>query len=49
LKAILRAPNFTSDNLKRAIIESMDIKPEKHEFNLQEQPVIFRYMNMTGG
>jgi cyclic pyranopterin phosphate synthase len=49
LKAILRAPDFTFDNLKRAIIESMDIKPEKHKFNLQEQPVIFRYMNMTGG
>ena len=49
LKAVLRASDFSSDNLKQAIIESMDIKPEKHEFNLQEQPVIFRYMNMTGG
>jgi cyclic pyranopterin phosphate synthase len=49
LKAILRAPDFNSENLKRAIIASMQIKPEKHEFNVKEQPVIFRYMNMTGG
>jgi cyclic pyranopterin phosphate synthase len=49
LKAILRSPDFTVGNLKQAIIASMDIKPEKHEFDIKEQPVIFRYMNMTGG
>jgi GTP cyclohydrolase subunit MoaA len=27
----------------------MQIKPEKHEFNLQEQPIILRHMNATGG
>jgi GTP 3',8-cyclase len=27
----------------------MLIKPEKHDFNIHEQPVILRYMNMTGG
>ena len=49
LKTILRAPDFSSEKLKQAIIDSMEIKPEKHEFNVKEQPVIFRYMNMTGG
>jgi cyclic pyranopterin phosphate synthase len=27
----------------------MLIKPEKHEFELKEQPVIMRYMSATGG
>jgi cyclic pyranopterin phosphate synthase len=49
LKEIIRAPNVTSDTIKQAIIDSMEIKPEKHEFNVKEQPVILRYMNMTGG
>ncbi|MCX7073983.1 MAG: GTP 3',8-cyclase MoaA [Methylococcales bacterium] len=49
LKEILRSPNFSSENLKQAIIDSMEIKPEKHEFNVKEQPIILRYMNMTGG
>ncbi len=49
LKAILRSPDFTTKKLKQAIIESMEIKPEKHEFNVKEQPIILRYMNMTGG
>ena len=49
LKEILRSENFSVEKLKQVIIDSMQIKPEKHEFNIQEQPVIFRYMNMTGG
>lgn len=49
LKEILRSPDFNSDKLKQTIIDAMEIKPEKHEFNVKEQPVIFRYMNMTGG
>ncbi len=49
LKAILRSSDMNSKNLKQAIIESMEIKPEKHEFNVNEQPIILRYMNMTGG
>ena len=35
--------------LKTAIVESMEIKPEGHDFNLSVQPVILRHMNMTGG
>jgi GTP 3',8-cyclase len=49
LKHVLRAYPGESLHLKQAIIQSMQIKPEKHEFNLHEQPVILRYMNATGG
>ncbi len=49
LKQVLRANAGDMDVLKQAIIDAMLIKPEKHEFNIHEQPVILRYMNMTGG
>jgi len=49
LKAVAR--QFPGDMLrmKQAIIDAMQIKPEKHEFNIHEQPVILRRMNATGG
>ena len=53
LRSILRTTNTNSDqiqtNLQYAIIESMKIKPEKHEFTLNETPQILRFMNTTGG
>ncbi len=49
LKRVVRANPGNMDALKRAIIDSMQIKPEKHEFDLKEQPVILRHMNATGG
>ena len=49
LKEVLRAYPGDKDKLKQTIIDAMLIKPEKHEFNIHEQPVILRYMNMTGG
>jgi cyclic pyranopterin phosphate synthase len=49
LKQIIRANPGNSVVLKQAIVDAMQIKPEKHEFNINEQPVILRYMNMTGG
>lgn len=49
LKHVLRAHPGDLESVKQAIIASMQIKPEKHEFNLSEQPVIFRHMNVTGG
>lgn len=49
LKKVLRANPGNTIILKQAIIDAMLIKPEKHEFNVNEQPVILRYMNMTGG
>jgi cyclic pyranopterin phosphate synthase len=49
LKQVLRTNPGDMLALKQAIVEAMHIKPEKHEFNIHEQPVILRYMNMTGG
>ncbi len=49
LKQVLRTSPGDGAALQQAIIEAMQIKPEKHEFNIHEQPVILRYMNMTGG
>lgn len=51
LRQILRHEN--SDNiqaaLRQAILNSMHIKPKKHEFNLADEPQILRFMNATGG
>jgi GTP 3',8-cyclase len=49
LKAVVRANPGDISMLKLAIIDAMQIKPEKHEFNIHEQPVILRHMNATGG
>lgn len=49
LKAVLRANPDDDLPLQQAIIDAMAIKPEKHEFDLKAQPVIFRHMNATGG
>jgi N-acetylmuramoyl-L-alanine amidase len=49
LKQLMRSADYKVADLKQAIIDAMLIKPERHEFNLHEQPVIMRYMNMTGG
>lgn len=38
----------SDDDLEAAIVQAMDLKPERHEF--REQPTkLVRYMNMTGG
>ncbi|MCX7098775.1 MAG: GTP 3',8-cyclase MoaA [Methylococcales bacterium] len=49
LKHVMREHPGNTDLLRQTIIDAMLIKPEKHEFNIHEQPVILRYMNMTGG
>ena len=41
LKAVLRANPGNMTILKQAIVNAMLIKPEKHEFNIHEQPVIW--------
>ena len=35
--------------LQECIRKAMDLKPERHFFNLEEEPHILRFMNMTGG
>jgi len=49
LKRVVRANPGNMAKLKRAIIDAMKIKPEKHEFDLEEQPIILRHMSATGG
>ncbi len=49
LKKVIRANPGNRDKLKQAIIEAMLIKPEQHEFDLTEQPIILRHMSATGG
>lgn len=49
LKAVVRQYPDDMQALKHAIIDAMQIKPEKHEFNIHEQPVILRHMSATGG
>jgi len=49
LKQVLREHPGDLAALKQAIINAMQIKPEKHEFNLHEQPIILRHMSVTGG
>ena len=49
LRRVVRANPTDDAVLRRAIVDSMSIKPAGHDFNLQEQPVIFRHMNHTGG
>lgn len=49
LKRVVREQPGDIAALKQAIVAAMQIKPEKHEFNIHEQPVILRHMNATGG
>jgi len=49
LKAIMRQSPNDETRIKQAIIDAMQLKPEKHEFDLKEQPIIMRHMNSTGG
>ena len=49
LRRELRAHPGDEEHLRRAIIAAMDLKPKGHEFQLEGQAVVMRYMNMTGG
>ncbi len=50
LKAVLRAHPGDTERLRQALIDSMDLKPERHWFDLDDdEPQVVRFMNMTGG
>ena len=49
LRRALRGNPTDDDAVKWAIVRAMSIKPRGHDFDLREQPVIFRHMNVTGG
>ena len=49
LRHVIRSHPGDMAKLKQTIRDSMLIKPEGHEFEITEKPVILRHMNMTGG
>lgn len=49
LKQVLRAHPGEIEPVKQAIIDAMVLKPERHYFDLSEEPQIVRFMNTTGG
>ena len=49
LKHVVRSKPHDLHALKQAIVDSMAIKPKGHDFDLSEQPLIFRHMSHTGG
>ncbi len=49
LRALLRDPAVDDATLQQAIIAAMDLKPEKHHFDLDAETDIVRFMNTTGG
>ena len=49
LRDLMRNQDADINALTQAVNASMAIKPERHYFDLTEQPQIVRFMNMTGG
>ncbi len=49
LRHVVRANPGDDDVLEQAIIDSMQIKPRGHDFNLNSAEVLLRHMNLTGG
>lgn len=49
LKAVLRANPGHPEKLEKAIIEAMKLKPYKHNFEINDDVQVVRFMNMTGG
>ncbi|MGR8947392.1 MAG: GTP 3',8-cyclase MoaA [Gammaproteobacteria bacterium] len=49
LREIVRRNPGDMAALKAAVQRSMALKPQGHEFDLTEKPIIFRHMNTTGG
>lgn len=49
LRAVLRSGPPDLDRLQAAIVAAMALKPERHVFDIQAQPIILRHMNATGG
>lgn len=49
LRAVVRQYPGQLEPLRSAIVQAMALKPERHEFSLDGEPQIVRFMNMTGG
>ena len=49
LKAVLRAHPGQPQRLEKAIVEAMKLKPYRHNFEVNDDVQVVRFMNMTGG
>jgi len=49
LRRVIRANPGDLTDLKQTLVKAMAIKPKGHNFELNKEPQILRYMNMTGG
>ncbi len=49
LRRVLRGYPEGDQKLRQTIIDSMDLKPERHHFSSDGDVEILRFMNMTGG
>ncbi len=49
LRHVVRANPGDAQALEEAIIDSMQLKPEGHNFDLNSQSILLRHMNLTGG
>ncbi len=49
LREALRTSENPQTEVRACIIHAMQNKPEKHTFDLENEPQIVRFMNMTGG
>lgn len=49
LREVMREHPGDAARLREAIRAAMDLKPERHWFDLANEPQIVRFMNMTGG
>ena len=49
LKSVLRTHPNDLKPLQDQIVKALALKPEKHHFNLDEEPQILRFMSATGG
>lgn len=49
LRHIVRSFPNDKEKLKQTILGAINNKPEKHDFVLDDEPQIVRFMNMTGG
>ena len=49
LRAVVRAHPTDDAVLRKAIIDSMALKPKGHDFDVTAKPIIMRHMSATGG
>ncbi len=49
LKQLIRDSSNDKEKIKAAIVQSIKNKPKEHFFELEEKPVILRFMSHTGG